>query len=50
MSAAYIYYRDIYMKGFLRRFFIFLVFSYYGGAVVYSVSYYGFGASLSNDG
>ena len=50
MSEAYIYYRDMYMKGMMRRFLIFLVFSYYGGAVVYYVSFHGFGASLSNDG
>ena len=50
MSEAYSYFRDVYMKGMMRRFFIFLVFSYFGGASAYYVTYYGFGDSYGVDG
>eukprot|EP00353_Schmidingerella_taraikaensis_P013415 CAMPEP_0185591592 /NCGR_PEP_ID=MMETSP0434-20130131/65042_1 /TAXON_ID=626734 ORGANISM="Favella taraikaensis, Strain Fe Narragansett Bay" /NCGR_SAMPLE_ID=MMETSP0434 /ASSEMBLY_ACC=CAM_ASM_000379 /LENGTH=102 /DNA_ID=CAMNT_0028216725 /DNA_START=12 /DNA_END=320 /DNA_ORIENTATION=- len=42
MSKAYSYFRDVYMKGMMRRFIIFSAFTYYGGAMSYLVSYYGF--------
>lgn len=50
MSEAYSYFRDVYMKGMMRRFFIFLVFSYFGGASAFYVTYYSFGNSIGVDG
>jgi len=50
MSQAYAYFRDVYMKGMMKRFFIFSAFTYYGGAVAYIVSFYGFQNSLGSEG
>ena len=42
MSQAYSYFRDVYMKGMLKRFLIFSVFAYLGGATGVYISFYGY--------
>jgi len=50
MSEAYSYYRDVYMKGMMKRFIIFSAFMYYGGAISYVISYFGWSNSIGSDG
>ena len=50
MSHAYAYYRDMYMKGMLRRFIYFSCFMYYAGAVSYYVTFHALGDSVNEQG
>ena len=51
MSQAYRYYRDHYMKGMMKRFLLFSIFMYYGGAVAYLISFhFSMNAGIDHEG